>query len=586
MKNKQLMILARSLRGTLLIFLVISFLFSTKQKTQPVLAESSSTSQCQTGKNCIFLPLLSLRVPEGDLVLGNVEVTQAVQDTKNTVPMVADRPTVLRIFATTGSAARALSDVQVQVTATRGDVALTGSPTSFKTSIPLSNSRADYSSTVNMKLPQSWLSGTIDLNIRLDPENLINETNEDNNNLSIHLTFQAVPVLNVKIVPIRYTHTPNNVTYAAPKVDTLSDYIIRIFPINKVNISWHSEVAYTGDLRSVDTWYDLLDKVTSIKSSEGAPPSTVYYGLIPVENNSSDGWFTGGVAGMGWVGSRTAIGLNTGNSGPQIAAHEIGHNMGMGHTPCNVPDADPNYPYANGSIGQYGLDVVSGTVYSPEYNRDLMGYCNPKWISDYTYKNIMQAQIRYGASQQSTLSALSPSSEGQRSLLVRAKIGADGAKLLPVYVLQAQQNQAPEAGEYGLQLIGTDGTLFSEVPVRANTIALDGEESLGINSLIPLPAQPVALVRLVKDGKVLAEQALEPTGSDKTIQVETKAVDDSTILLRWNETGPALVRYTTDSGKTWTTLNVDQAGGMLKINLAALPAQGGEFEVTRANTWN
>ncbi|MBE0699895.1 MAG: hypothetical protein IH586_23465 [Anaerolineaceae bacterium] len=246
---------------------------------------------------------------------------------------------------------------------------------------------------------------------------------------------------------------------------------------------------------------------------------------------------------------------------------------------------DSNFPYANGSIGQYGLDVANGTVYSPDFNRDMMGYCYPRWISDYTYKNIMQAQIKYGANQQPALSALKPGSEVQRSLLVRAQIGADGARLLPVYVLQTQQNQAPEAGQYGIQLIGADGNLLSEVPVRANPIAMDGEDSLGINSLVPLPEQPVALVRLVKDGNILTEQALQSASSDEITRVDPKAAADDTILVRWNDTGPALVRYTSDGGQNWTTLGVDLTGGMLKITPASLTGQNGEFEVTLANTW-
>ena len=73
-----------------------------------------------------------------------------------------------------------------------------------------------------------------------------------------------------------------------------------------------------------------------------------------------------------------------------VAAHEWGHNWGRQHAPCGAPgNPDPNYPYAGGVIGVYGFDVAARPVKPPTTFTDLMGYCNNEWISDYTYKGVL-----------------------------------------------------------------------------------------------------------------------------------------------------------------------------------------------------
>ncbi len=65
-------------------------------------------------------------------------------------------------------------------------------------------------------------------------------------------------------------------------------------------------------------------------------------------------------------------------------AQEIGHTCGRYHAPCGVGDADANYPtydgYPSGSIGEYGFDMVNGTVFDPATTYDFMSYCDPTWF--------------------------------------------------------------------------------------------------------------------------------------------------------------------------------------------------------------
>jgi len=73
-------------------------------------------------------------------------------------------------------------------------------------------------------------------------------------------------------------------------------------------------------------------------------------------------------------------------------AHEVGHNHGRNHAPCvtggSISGVDNNYPYSGGLIGSWGYDARTQKLFDPSKTSDIMGYCNSKWISDYTYAGL------------------------------------------------------------------------------------------------------------------------------------------------------------------------------------------------------
>ncbi len=75
-------------------------------------------------------------------------------------------------------------------------------------------------------------------------------------------------------------------------------------------------------------------------------------------------------------------------------AHEVGHNHGRNHAPCvpqggSISGVDNNYPYSGGNIGVWGYDPSKQSLINPNGVTDIMGYCNTKWISDYTYDGLV-----------------------------------------------------------------------------------------------------------------------------------------------------------------------------------------------------
>src|SRR5262249_19276677 len=103
------------------------------------------------------------------------------------------------------------------------------------------------------------------------------------------------------------------------------------------------------------------------------------------------------------------------------ALHEIGHSHGRQHAPCGGGNnKDPQFPYADGGVGAWGYDLLNGKLFSPNDTKDIMGYCEPKWMSDYTYSALLERiQLVNGASYY-----VSPEASNQQ--YERARIEPDG----------------------------------------------------------------------------------------------------------------------------------------------------------------
>jgi hypothetical protein len=219
------------------------------------------------------------------------------------------------------------------------------------------------------------------------------------------LETRRVGTLRVKLVPIKFgadgsDRLPDT---GEEQLARFRSRLLAMFPVEAVELSVRQPVrttiAVTGEPGG---WNALLDSMRDLRAEDRPPADVYYFGLIAPARTLED--YCPGDCYLG-LSFRTDLpsaeyqsGVGVGFSGDHAAsvlAHEMGHLTGRKHAPCKVNTyIDPQYPQADGKTGSWGWDERTRTLHAPDTTRDLMGYCNPAWISDYTYAAITDRLAR------------------------------------------------------------------------------------------------------------------------------------------------------------------------------------------------
>ncbi|MFT3925639.1 MAG: M66 family metalloprotease [Myxococcales bacterium] len=259
---------------------------------------------------------------------------------------------------------------------------------------------ADFGSTFNFNVPAAALGPDTTLSAALVEEKC-NPKRKDNPGARFPksgaqaLSAEDLGTLRVTLVPVRLgTLLPDT---SAAQIESIRSALAAYYPVAKVEVNVAAALtwAYSVDANG-DGWSELLNEIRKQRQRDGAPRNTYYFGLITPKSTLRTYCSGSCVLGLAPqtvnVSSVDQIGLGVGyidDNTPSTAVHELGHAHGRGHSPCvpsggKIDGVDAKYPYTGGDIGSWGWDARSKTLMQPTL-KDMMGYCEPTWISDYTY---------------------------------------------------------------------------------------------------------------------------------------------------------------------------------------------------------
>ena len=504
-----------------------------------------------------------------NLRIDGFHVTQSVQTYDRSVPLVSGRNGFLRVFVVANQANTIAPDLRARFYRA-GTLIQTLTIAAPSASVPTdtATSQATLSRTWNAALPASLLQLGLDIVLDVDPTNLVPEASDaDNsyptNGTPLSLNLRPVATLDLRFVPIRRTAdgTTGNVT--AANAVQFADQTVRMHPLSAVNADVRAVYTYsdTAQIQSGDgngVWLRILSQVNALQAAEGGTKN--YYGVIAVP-------YGGGIAGYGYVPGRSAVGWDKLPSASGVAAHELGHNFGRSHAPCGgAGSPDPSYPYAGGVTGQWGYDLVAGTLKAPTLT-DLMGYCNSTWISDYTYIGVMN--------QRGPAPAIQVGAVREPSLIVWGRIRDGEIVLEPAFEATTEARMPLTAGPNLLQGFDAAGSEAFRLAFSATPVADAPNNEAHFAYAVPLRLIRGSLARLQLDSRGQRAE-LSTTGARAAGRVSSLRVERSgnTTTVRWNATDyPLAVVRDAATGRILAlapggSVTLDDASGTLDVTLS------------------
>ena len=219
--------------------------------------------------------------------------------------------------------------------------------------------------------------------------------------------FEEQVPLYVKLVPVSAADGVPSVSEMNVAKVEIGLALNAIYPNHSITFDVSSTpYSYPGTASTRDAWEEILSGFNNMRTQElnNQNCNRFYYGLI--KNGT-------GIGGLAYINSPggdcnsrlSGIGLVKKQAVGNIAAHELGHNHGRKHVDhgtnpacSDITNTDDNYPNATAHTDSVGYDFFKHRLMAPSTHYDIMSYCDPAWVSDYTYRNLRAFQEQLPAS--------------------------------------------------------------------------------------------------------------------------------------------------------------------------------------------
>ena len=348
-------------------------------------------------------------IPAGTrFVVMGIEVNQATQDAASSVPLVANKPALARVYLRVQpplgqrvSIRDVSGTLNAQPRNANGSLGNFLPPFNVRSlntitataSTSLGARRLDFTASLNFELPAAWTAaGDLHLTFRPDikdspssPSNLPC-TNCDNGNplnpsLPVFAHFTPTRPINVILAP--YVYQPRNEPPFPLSADLLLtpagalQWVNNVYPLagnfpsNSAGINLVRILPMRTTTRNMQTssgkddfLSDLGDLFSTLQSQGGLPADTRLLAMVPCG--------CGGEANLGgpvgfvdtWAQENGPVPAANFEGYGDVWAHELGHTYGRSHAGNWHGEAggggfDANFPYFHGGIGEPGIALIT-----------------------------------------------------------------------------------------------------------------------------------------------------------------------------------------------------------------------------------
>jgi hypothetical protein len=410
--------------------------------------------------------------------LGMIEVTQAVQDRFNAVPLIAASPngakrTFARVYLRVDGGPTQVSVVSGTLTAIRPDGTRPPGPLRVSSlnkvtvvaGATVESARSSLQNSLNFELPREWLdAGQLHIQLEhLEVEGVQSTLPCDDcdnhfpgNSLPATVTFHAVPPLRIRLVSVPWRTSPTAAANTPSPLDRnlLTSWLQRAYPSAEVQVNQLAMPVRDEAPGSVDDNGNvvregfLCDELNGDLSEFAATlPAqnrrTKFYGLV---SDAGGNFFMQGCAdpggrfGSGPAGASAGSWDTDGSYADWYGGHELGHMYGRKH-PGGCPNRGETYedhPPTGGLIGgpnldSQGIDAGNTALGLPfrlyDWRNDwsdVMTYCDKQWISAHTYLGILRNLCEGDTA---ACPSLQPLARRGRSAAAAAQRGPRGPRL-------------------------------------------------------------------------------------------------------------------------------------------------------------
>jgi hypothetical protein len=402
-------------------------------------------------------------------------------------PLIEGRPMLVRVHVTTGMGFTAR---QLRGVATLGSKSFEDAKMIAGNSDP-----ARAATTFNVLVPAAEVKPGAGLSVAVyesgagagaDPSPLPRFPTEGATDLAIK---GGRMVLDIVAVPV--TGPGGALANNEMRRQKLENDIYDVYPVQKVNLRIREPVTVNATITERGAAFGLL---RDARTADGASarPWEYYHLLVAREDTtfSFAGTAGGGGGSNNDPGSRrvslTLVRGRAVDGNTNTVAHELGHNHGLPHVPACGAGGGANlmYPLMEGRMRSDGWSLSENALKPKAMFRELMGYCRPRWISDFIYTRFEQ-RVRM-------LSSMAMQPPNTTSLQERSLLGYMGPGERPNWGIVAErvtETDMPMSGRRYARLKLDDGRVVN-APVSVNVMSDDETKEFGIT--LPLDATTVS----------------------------------------------------------------------------------------------